>query len=287
MQPPVLRIPFRQLLAVVLAQVLALMVQAWLSRVLLARGYADLEAHYLAYLAVPTVLLILLAPVLLEHRAFLRGLFSPRRLTIRLALAAVALGLAARVVWWAQLFARVSLGTAASDTALGVAGPAFSWNCPPLPSLLLGLLVMAILVPLMEETLHRGILQSVLARSGALPAVLVSALIFTVLHPPSSYGFVFFMGLVLGVQFWVTGSLWTTMITHATYNALIQFDWRCLQGAWNPPPESLPLLLPAAGALFVLVVAGLLVVALLRCQQAGARNAPARAPTPAISRHAR
>lgn len=287
MQPPALRIPFRHLLAIVLAQALALTVQAWLSRVLLAHGHEELQAHYLAYLAVPPILVVLLAPVLFEHRTFLLELFSPRRLTIRLALAAIALGIAARIAWWAQLVARVSLGLAASDNSEAVLGPTFSWNCPPLPSLMLGLFVMAMLIPLMEETLHRGLLQSALAPGGLLPAVLVSALIFTVFHPPSSYGFVFFMGLALGVQFWVTGSLWTTMITHVTYNGLIQFDWRCLQGRWNPPSESLPLLLPAVGALLTLVVACVLAVALLRYQQAGARPAPARAAIPGRSRHAR
>jgi membrane protease YdiL (CAAX protease family) len=287
MPPPVLRIPFRHLLVIVLAQAFALIVQAWLSRTLLAHGYESLQAHYLAYFVVPAILVVVLAPVLLEHRVFLLGLFSPRRLTVRLVIAAAALGIAARIVWWAQLVARVSLGLAASDDAEAVVGPAFSWNCPALPSLMLGLLVMAMLVPLMEETLHRGFLQSALAPSGALLAVLVSALIFTVFHPPSSYGFVFAMGVMLGAQFWVTGSLWTTIITHLTYNGLIQFDWRCLQGRWNPPPESLPLLLPAVIALLTLVLAGLLIVALLCYQRAGAVAAPARTSIPPRSQHAR
>ena len=102
MQPPALRIPFRHLLVIVLAQVLALVAQAWLSRVLLAQGYEELQAHYLAYLVVPPVLLVSLAPVLLEHREFLLGLFRPRRLTVPLALAAVALGVTMRIVWWAS-----------------------------------------------------------------------------------------------------------------------------------------------------------------------------------------
>ncbi len=275
MPPRALRIPFRQLLAIVLAQVLALMAQAWLSRALLALGYERMLAHYLAYLVVPAILLIMLGPLLLEHRRFVLGLFSPRKLTIRLALAAVALGIAARTVWWSQLIARVSLGMTANDDPQAVVGPAFSWACPPIPSLMLGVLVMAVAVPVMEETLHRGFILSAFVRSGPVPAILVSALVFTVLHPPSSYCFVYFLGVVLGVQFWVTGSLWTTMITHMTYNGLMQLDWRCLQGRWNPPPDSLPLLVPGMTALFTLVFAGLLVIALLSYQRAGAQAAPA------------
>jgi hypothetical protein len=76
----------------------------------------------------------------------------------------------------------------------------------------------------MEETVNRGLLQSAFAHKGPLTAILISAVFFTALHPPSSYWFVFLMGLVIGTQFWLTGSLWTTIITHATYNGLAQLD---------------------------------------------------------------
>ena len=276
MQPPALRSPLRQFVAIVLALVFALVARAWLGRVLLAYGYENPGARYLAYLVVPPILLFVLAPLLVRHGTFLRGLFSPHRLTLRLILAAVALGIATRAVWWSQLVARVALGATANGDPGVAAGPVFSWNCPPIPSLALGLFVMAMLVPLVEETLHRGFLLSALAPRGTLSAVLVSAAIFALFHPPSSYGFVFLMGLVLGIQFRVTGSLWPPMITHATYNGLIQFDWRCLQGRWNPPTDSLPLLQPAAGALLAGVAACLLVAVLLQYQRAGAVCAPAR-----------
>lgn len=287
MQAAALRIPIRYLLLVVLAQVLALFTQAWLSQALLAQGYGESDAHYLAYLAVPPILLVMLAPVLLRHRAFLLQLFSMHRVSVRLVLAAVALGIATRIAWWAQMTARVSLGIAVNDAPQAIAGPAFSWACPPLPSLMLGFLVMAVVIPIIEETLHRGVLQSAFVHKGPVPAILISAFIFTVFHPPASYWFVFFMGIVLGVQFWVTGSLWLTMITHATFNGLIQFDWRCLQGQWNPPPESLPQFVPAAVSLAVLAGALALIVALLRGQRAGARTAPAATGTTARSPRAR
>lgn len=287
MQPPALRIPIRHLLLIILAQVLALFTQAWLSQALFAQGYEQLDAHYLAYLAVPPILLIMLAPVLLKHRQFLQRLFSPHRITVRLALAAVALGIATRIAWWAQMTARVSLGIAVNDNPQAIAGPAFSWACPPLPSLMLGLLVMAVVIPVIEETLHRGVLQSAFVHKGPVPAILVSALVFTVFHPPASYGFVFFMGIVLGIQFWVTGSLWVTITTHATFNGLIQLDWRCLQGQWNPPPESLPQIVPGAISLAVFAGALVLIAALLRAQRAGARTAPATVATRERSQRAR
>lgn len=276
MQPPVLRLSFRQLLAIVLVQILALTTQAWLSRTLFAVGYAQVQAHYLAYLAVPPILLLLLAPVLIEHRHFLQRLLSPGELTVRVAAAAIGLGLATRVAWWAQLIARVSFGMTGNGDPGAVMGPVFSFSCPPLPSLFLGIIVMAILVPFMEETVHRGLLQSAFVHKGPLPAVLTSALFFTVCHPPSSYGFVFLMGIIFGAQLWLTGSLWTTIITHTTYNALAQLDWRCLQGHWKPPPDSVPLVVPGSIALLALAAACLLILVLLRCQRAGARTAPAR-----------
>jgi membrane protease YdiL (CAAX protease family) len=285
--PPALRISLRDLLVIVLAQTLALFAQAWLSRSLPAHGLGKLEAHYLAYLMMPPILLVMLAPLILEHRDFFVQLFRRNALTIRMVVAAVALGVSMRIVWWSQLVARISLGITASHDPQTMTGPLFSWGCPPLPSLALGLFVMALLVPAIEETVHRGFLQSAFVHKGPAPAILFSSLVFTLFHPPSSYGFVFLMGTVFGIQFWVTGSLWATMISHATYNGLIQFDWRCLQGRWNPPPESLPLLLPGIVSLATLLAASMLIVVLLRCQRAGAATAPAPSVSPARSRRAR
>jgi membrane protease YdiL (CAAX protease family) len=275
MQPPALRLSIRQLLLILAGLTFALMAQAWLSRVLQAQGYEPTLAHYLAYLAVPPILLAMLAPVLFEHRDFLRQRLRRGALSIRLVLAAVAVGLLARVAWWAQLVVQISFGITVNDDPQALAGPVFTWNCPPPPSLFLGLIVMAVLIPIMEETVHRGLLMSAFVHNGVLPAILISSLIFTAFHPPSSYGFVFLMGILFGIQFRVTGALWATMITHATYNGLIQFDWRCLQGRWNPPPENLPLLIPGVTALLALALASLGIVALLRYQWAGVRSAPA------------
>ena len=287
MPPPALRISLRHLLVIILAQTLALFAQAWLSRAMPAHGFGELEAHYLAYLVVPPILLVMLAPLLLAHRAFLMRLFRRNALTVRRVLAAMALGAVMRIVWWSQLVARMSLGITVNDDPQAITGPLFSWGCPPLPLLALGLFVMALLIPVIEETVHRGFLQSAFVHLGPLPAILISSLVFTLFHPPSSYWFVFLMGTVFGLQFWVTGSLWATMISHATYNGLIQFDWRCLQGQWNPPAESLPLVLPGIVALAILLGASLLIVVLLRCQRAGAGTAPATSVSPARSRRAR
>ncbi len=287
MPPPARRLPYRQLLAIVLVQAFALLVQAWLAGVLAARGYDRPDAYHLAYLVVPPILLLLLAPVLIRHRNFVLRLLDRHALTLRLVLAAAALGVTMRAAWWSQLIAGISFGVTVNDDPLAIAGPVIDWACPPLGSLLLGVLVMAALVPLLEETVHRGLVQSAFVHTGPIPAVMISAAIFTVFHPPSSYGFVFLMGVVLGAQFWLTGSLWATMITHATYNGLIQFDWRCLNGQWNPAADGLPHTVPGLVALATLLAATLAALALLRCQKAGARCAPAPAASQARSRRVR
>lgn len=280
MPPRALRVSRRHLLLILLAQVFALIAQAWLSRALQAQGYEQTLSHHLAYLVVPPILLVMLVSLLREHRTFLAHLFSLRGLTVRLALSAFAVGILARVAWWSQLVARVSFGVTVNDDPQAIAGPAFSWACPPLPSLVLGLFVMALLLPLVEETVHRGLLQSAFVPRGPLAAVLISALIFTVFHPPSYVWMVFVMGIVFGTQFWVTGSLWASMITHAAYNGLVQVDWRCLNGHWNPPPATLPQLLPGMLSLAVFAACLLLILALLRYQRAGAARAPALVANP-------
>jgi len=288
MQPPAVRIPFRQLLVIILALLFALIVQAGLSRTLLAQGYEKLQAHYLAYLVMPPMLLLMLAPVLSEHRNFIVQLFRRSALTMRLALAAVALGVTMRAIWWSQLVARISLGITVNDDPQAIVGPVVSWTCPPLSGLLLGVLVMAVLIPVMEETIHRGVFQSAFANKGPVSAILVSSIVFTVFHPPSSSCGWFIMGVVMGAQFWRDrAALGRPLITHATYNGLIQLDWRCLQGQWNPPPDSLPQLLPGVIALAALAAASRMVITLLRWQRAGALGTPAPVANPARSRHAR
>jgi len=60
---------------------------------------------------------------------------------------------------------------------------------------------------------------------------------------------------VFGIQYWKSGSLWPSLISHATVNALIQLDWRCLNGQWNPPAGALPLWQVGVPAALVLLVA--------------------------------
>ena len=234
--------------AVIIVLTAFLFARSWLQVSLRDGGLARLHAADLSYLVFWPVLLLLLLPVLRENSDGLRRLFNLSRLNVRLVLSAIAIGLLLRLAWWSQLIAGISFGLYSSDDVNAIVGPQFEFECPQWYVLALGFLVMAILVPVTEEIINRGFVQSALDRFGALAAITGSAVIFTVYHPPMNWFFVFFAGVVLGTQFRITRTLWSSLCTHATVNGLIQLDWRCLRGQWNPPASDIPLKLTGSVA---------------------------------------
>jgi membrane protease YdiL (CAAX protease family) len=86
-------------------------------------------------------------------------------------------------------------------------------------------ILVVILAPIAEETLFRGFLFEGFRRSrlGLVGTILVTSLVWTALHAGysvSSLGAIFVIGLVMGVVRYKTGSLWSTMLMHALYNAV-------------------------------------------------------------------
>ena len=79
---------------------------------------------------------------------------------------------------------------------------------------------LVVLAPFVEELLFRGLLyRSLRGRVGVVAAVILSALVFAVLHvviPP-----LFVMGIVLAILAERTGSLWPGIVLHATNNGLV------------------------------------------------------------------
>ena len=75
--------------------------------------------------------------------------------------------------------------------------------------------------PLAEEFLFRGLLYRGLRRKyPASWAVLGSALLFALMHPPGGAVAVFGMGVVAAVVLEKTGRLWAAVLVHAVYNGL-------------------------------------------------------------------
>jgi membrane protease YdiL (CAAX protease family) len=89
---------------------------------------------------------------------------------------------------------------------------------------ILALLIMALAPAIFEETLFRGALQNLLQKISQNPwiSIGISSVIFSAIHM-SFYGFLprFALGVVLGLIFHYSGSLWLAIIAHFFNNALV------------------------------------------------------------------
>ena len=235
------RVSLTTLLACLLAVIAALFAREVVSAHLLTRSVDPGLARDLSYLAVPVILFILLFPVCRQEKGFFAVLYLRRKLTWRVLILSIAIGILLRLSWWSHLIMSVAFGWQRNPDPSAIIGPSFSFSCPPTSTFILGLLVMALLVPFIEEVFHRGIVVSALISRGNYAAILVSAIVFALFHRQFAWGFAFLSGLVFAILYLKTGSLWSSTIAHMTVNAAIQLDWRCLSGQWNPKAETLPL----------------------------------------------
>lgn len=273
--------------ATLLILIAALLARGWLHVTLLQHGSPRFLAADLSYLIVPPLLALFLTPILRSRPGLLRSLFRVHGLRLRLVLTAMMIGLLLRVAWWSQLLAGVALGMYADNEAAQTLQPTFAFECPAASAMLLGLAVTMILVPIVEEIVNRGLLQSSLSHFGPLLAIPAAACIFAFTHRYASWTFIFGAGLVLGVLFWKTQTLWLSLATHASFNGLALFDWRCMQGQWNPPATLLPLWNVAIPALVTLAIATISMVFLLHKKIPGRTRLPGNEPVTERLRPAR
>lgn len=93
-------------------------------------------------------------------------------------------------------------------------------NVDTIGGLLLNLLVIALIPAVGEEMTFRGVLQqSLTRRMNPHIAIILSAAIFSFFHF-QFYGFLprLFLGILLGYMFYITGSLWTSILMHFVNN---------------------------------------------------------------------
>ena len=85
-----------------------------------------------------------------------------------------------------------------------------------------GYLGAAIVAPIAEETIFRGfVIGGLRNRFGVAAALVVSAVLFALLHPPLTiFPVIFVLGLLLGLLFIQTGSLYPGMLMHAMFNTI-------------------------------------------------------------------
>lgn len=90
-----------------------------------------------------------------------------------------------------------------------------------LQALVLDLVAVAVLTPLAEELLFRGVFfGGVRQRLPFIPAALVTTALFTVVHEPQAWPGVFVLGFGLALARERTGTLWAPIAAHATVNGL-------------------------------------------------------------------
>ena len=224
------RIP---LLAILAFETAALIARSYLEVYLRDSGYGLDYAADLGYLVVPPILLLLGFPVLKKHGRLILDLFCCSRLSIRVIAIGILLGVTLRCAFWGGLIAMTSFGITIGDDVLAV-GPVFSWQCPPPWPMALGILVSVVLIPPIEEVINRGFFLHRLLHRGKIFAVLVSTVLFTLLHNMQTIHFAFAVGVFLAVATLNSGALWVSTIAHASCNLMGQLDWRCLNGRWNP-----------------------------------------------------
>lgn len=90
-----------------------------------------------------------------------------------------------------------------------------------LATMFLLLLTSAVLGPIGEELVFRGVVQSALEKYGSWIALFGSSLMFAAVHGPSViFVDAFVMGLLFGAVFRLSGSIWPAATLHMIYNGL-------------------------------------------------------------------
>ena len=108
--------------------------------------------------------------------------------------------------------------TGTNDTSQAILHAAAQGGVVPF---LLAFLGGALITPLGEELLFRGVIANALNRYGALAGVGLSAVIFGVAHGTGVIMWVaIMMGLLSGALFRKTGSVWPSVLLHMVYNGL-------------------------------------------------------------------
>ena len=91
-------------------------------------------------------------------------------------------------------------------------------------NLFVAILIFGFLAAVSEEILFRGVIQQAFVKlfKNAHVGIIVTALVFSAFHG-DFYGFFprFILGLMLGYMFWMSGSIWASIIMHFTNNTTI------------------------------------------------------------------
>lgn len=91
------------------------------------------------------------------------------------------------------------------------------------PSIRIAILISgAVITPFFEEILFRGLIQTTIRNviKKPWPAIFISSVVFTILHPNVHWLAIYFVGLFLGYAYEKSGSLYRSIFLHALFNAM-------------------------------------------------------------------
>ncbi|MDH4046599.1 MAG: CPBP family intramembrane metalloprotease [Gammaproteobacteria bacterium] len=222
------------LAAILLFETAAFIAHSYFRMRLLNSGYDANVATHLSYFVVPLILAVLMYPVLQKHGHRLLLLFRSQMLSVRVVVIGVGLGLVLRLAYWGGMIAMTAFGLLLVDSPTVSIGPQLSWQCPPVAHLFLGIFVMALSVPLIEESVFRGLILHRLSNHTPIFAILVSSLVFAIIHNVQTIFPAFVIGVYFAFATRNSCALWISVCAHSSYNLATQFDWRCLNGQWIP-----------------------------------------------------
>lgn len=254
--------PATEIGTILLVQVSALLMREFAERLLQARGLGAHDAANAASLASFAWLALLLTGLLSRMPSIARALPALPPNPMRVCLAAGLIGVLFRFIDWLLLVVREGSPLPRPAAATLVAGCVLDSGFHG------SLLTVALLTPLFEEVVYRGMICRRLAACRPGLGIVVSATLFAVLHSGDAVLSAFLFGIAAGRQLQSSRSILGPFLAHATFNALAVTEQWCLRiPAVGAAPETAWLLLG--------VVATLALALRLATAGAGAVRAPA------------
>lgn len=227
--------------AVMLVQIFLLFLRSWLQLELAAYGISDAVSADLSYVVVFPLMAIFFYPVLRQFWSHLCSKLKLTNLGVKAIAIGIGVGLALRFTRWGVVIGGVSFGYFVDPNPGASPTLVVRFGCPPYAVLMLSLFVMAFLIPVVEEIINRGLLLEWLFRYGRVTGLILSSILFAMLHRPETIGTAFIFGLFAGVLYINSGSLWPSLFAHFSYNAMAVVDWDCISTIWNPQSVTDPL----------------------------------------------
>ncbi len=172
---------------------------------------------------------ILMSPLFNRLKRPLTQLLRAPTSWTRLLVSSMAIALAFKGMILSTKIARFWL-TGIEPEPLGESyGISAMWACSTGSSLWIGLLVMVLMTPVVEEIINRGLFLCALLRQNRMIAVFVSAALFAVFHVLENMVFAFMFGIVSAILVLQSGSLWGAIVAHSFYNVLDVIDGECVR----------------------------------------------------------